>query len=169
LIDDGTPKNERNHMLAPSSSTNGPDGDDMPAILPVALGMAFTVDRMDHVVLNCRDADVTVAWYVRVLGMARTEFGDGRIALAFGNQKLNVRPTGARNWATAAVDAPGTLDLCFIADAEPDDIGAHLRACGVEITEGPVPKTGAMGPMTSQYCRDPDGNLVEVASYRRPD
>jgi catechol 2,3-dioxygenase-like lactoylglutathione lyase family enzyme len=156
-------------MLAPSSSTNGPDGDDMPAILPVALGMAFTVDRMDHVVLNCRDADVTVAWYVRVLGMARTEFGDGRIALAFGTQKLNVRPTGAPNWATAAVDAPGTLDLCFIADAAPDDIGAHLRACGVEITEGPVPKTGAMGLMTSHYCRDPDGNLVEVASYGRPD
>jgi hypothetical protein len=44
-----------------------------------------------------------------------------------------------------------------------------LRNCGVEITEGPVPKTGAQGPMTSHYCRDPDGNLVEVASYRRAD
>lgn len=131
--------------------------------------MAFSVDRIDHVVLNCRDVDATVAWYVSVLGMVRTEFGDGRIALTFGNQKLNVRPTGAPNWVTAAVDAPGALDLCFIADAEPDDIGAHLRACGVEITEGPVGKTGALGPMTSHYCRDPDGNLVEVAAYPRPD
>ncbi len=131
--------------------------------------MAFAVDHIDHVVLNCSDVDVTVAWYVRVLGMTRTEFGDGRIALTFGNQKLNVRPTGAPNWATAAVDAPGTLDLCFIADSWPADIGAHLRACGIEITEGPVSKTGALGPMTSHYCRDPDGNLVEVASYRRPD
>jgi catechol 2,3-dioxygenase-like lactoylglutathione lyase family enzyme len=131
--------------------------------------MDLAVDRLDHVVLNCRDVEVTVSWYVRVLGMDREEFGAGRIALTFGNQKLNVRPTGAANWVTAAVDAPGTLDLCFIADAEPDAIGAHLRECGVEITEGPVRKTGALGPMTSHYCRDPDGNLIEVASYRRAD
>ena len=131
--------------------------------------MTFTIDHIDHVVLNCRDVDATVDWYVRVLGMRREVFGAGRIALAFGNQKLNVRPTGAPNWVTAAADAPGSLDLCFIVDAAPEAIGAHLRVCGVEITEGPVPKTGAQGPMTSHYCRDPDGNLVEVASYQRPD
>ena len=128
--------------------------------------MAFTIDRIDHVVVNCRDVEATVDWYVRVLGMQRVEFGGGRIALAFGTQKLNVRPTGAPNWVTAAADAPGSLDLCFIADVEPAAIGAHLRDCGVTITEGPVPKTGAQGPMTSHYCRDPDGNLVEIASYR---
>ena len=125
--------------------------------------MTFTVDRIDHVVLNCRDTAATTAWYVRVLGMRREEFGDGRTALVFGRQKLNVRPTGAPNWVTAEADVPGSLDLCFIADAE---IGAHLRSCGVEITAGPVAKTGALGPMTSHYCRDPEGNLVEVATYR---
>jgi len=128
--------------------------------------MALTVDHIDHVVLNCRDVEATVDWYIRVLGMQRVVFGGGRIALAFGAQKINVRPTGAPNWVTAEADAPGSLDLCFIADAEPEAIGAHLRACDVEITEGPVPKTGAQGPMTSHYCRDPDGNLIEVASYR---
>jgi catechol 2,3-dioxygenase-like lactoylglutathione lyase family enzyme len=131
--------------------------------------MAFTIDHIDHVVLNCHDVDATVDWYVRVLGMRREVFGGGRIALAFGVQKINVRPTGAPNWVTAAADAPGSLDLCFIADADPDAIGAHLRDCGVEITEGPVTKTGAQGPMTSHYCRDPEGNLVEVASYWRAD
>jgi catechol 2,3-dioxygenase-like lactoylglutathione lyase family enzyme len=105
---------------------------------------------------------------VNVLGMTRVEFGGGRIALSFGEQKINVRPTGAPNWVTAAVDAPGSLDLCFIADAEPEAIGAHLRALGVAITEGPVTKTGALGPMTSHYCRDPDGNLIAIASYRPP-
>ena len=125
--------------------------------------MTFTIDHIDHVVLNCRDVDATVDWYVRVLGMRREVFGAGRIALAFGNQKLNVRPTGAPNWVTAAADAPGSLDLCFIVDDAPEAIGAHLRECGVEITEGPVPKTGAQGPMTSHYCRDPDGNLVELS------
>jgi catechol 2,3-dioxygenase-like lactoylglutathione lyase family enzyme len=127
----------------------------------------FTVDRVDHVVVNCRDVERTADWYVRVLGMTRETFGEGRTALRFGNQKLNLRPTGAQNWVTAAVDEPGTLDLCFIAEEDPDVVGAHLRECGVEITEGPVTKTGALGPMTSHYCRDPDDNLIEVASYRR--
>lgn len=131
--------------------------------------MGFAVDRIDHVVLNCRDVEVTADWYVLVLGMSRETFGGGRIALRFGDQKLNLRPTGAANWVTAAVDQPGTLDLCFIADAPPEAIGAHLRECGGEITEGPVTKTGALGPMTSHYCRDPDDNLIEVASYQPAD
>lgn len=131
--------------------------------------MTFAVDRIDHVVLNCRDVEQTVDWYVRVLGMKREVFGEDRVALVFGRQKINVRPTGAPNWATGAVDAPGSLDLCFVAQMSPEDVGAHLRACGVPITEGPVAKTGAQGPMTSHYCRDPDGNLIEVASYRTPD
>jgi len=131
--------------------------------------MAFTVNRIDHVVLNTPDVDATTGWYVRVLGMEREVFGEGRVALRFGGQKINVRPTGAPNWETGAVDVPGSLDLCFIAEMSPEEVGAHLRSCGVTITEGPVPKTGAMGPMTSQYCRDPDGNLIEVASYSAPD
>ena len=117
-------------------------------------------------VLNCRDVDTTADWYVRVLGMAREVFGDGRIALVFGNQKINVRPTGAPNWETGAVDAPGSLDLCFIADVEPRRRSA--RICARAASRSPQarsPKTGALGPMTSHYCRDPDGNLIEVASY----
>lgn len=123
------------------------------------------VNRIDHVVLNTTDVDAIVDWYVRVLGMQREVFGEGRVALRFGDQKINVRPTGAPNWVTCAVDAPGSLDLCFIADMSAAEIGAHLRSCGVTVTEGPVTKTGALGPMTSHYCRDPDGNLIEVASY----
>jgi catechol 2,3-dioxygenase-like lactoylglutathione lyase family enzyme len=131
--------------------------------------MGFTVARIDHVVLNCRDVTTMADWYVRVLGLRREVFGEGRVALLFGNQKVNLRPTGAANWETGVVDAPGSLDLCFIVDATPGEIGEHLRSCGVEITEGPVTKVGALGPMTSHYCRDPDGNLIEVASYSASD
>jgi catechol 2,3-dioxygenase-like lactoylglutathione lyase family enzyme len=127
--------------------------------------MALCINRIDHVVLNCRDVGVTGEWYARVLGMRREIFGDRRLALTFGEQKINVRPTGAPNWETAAVDQPGSLDLCFIAEASAEAIGAHLRACGVVITAGPVQKIGALGPMTSHYCRDPDGNLIEIACY----
>lgn len=129
--------------------------------------MGITLDRIDHVVLNCRDVQATAAWYGRVLGMTREEFGpDRRIALTFGRQKLNLRPTGAPNWATGEVDAPGSLDLCFVASTPLPEVAEHLRACAIAITAGPVAKTGALGPMTSIYCRDPEGNLIEIASYR---
>jgi catechol 2,3-dioxygenase-like lactoylglutathione lyase family enzyme len=124
------------------------------------------MDRIDHIVINCRDIDATADWYVRALGMVRAQFGpDGRTALLFGRQKLNLRPTGAANWVTADVDVPGSSDLCFITTSAPDDVLAHLAVCGVAPTEGPVTKNGALGAMTSIYCRDPDGNLVEIASY----
>jgi catechol 2,3-dioxygenase-like lactoylglutathione lyase family enzyme len=127
--------------------------------------MAFSIDRIDHVVVNCRDVEATARWYERALGMTRVTFAGGRTALAFGRQKLNLRPTGAENWETGRVDAPGSLDLCFITTTGPEEVARHLAAAGVAITEGPVAKTGALGPMTSIYCRDPDGNLVEIASY----
>ena len=129
--------------------------------------MPFVLDRIDHVVLNCRDLETTASWYQRVLGMEREEFGpDRRIAMKFGSQKINLRPTEASNWPTGAIDAPGSLDLCFITNSALEGVLYHLRACGVVVTEGPVQRTGALGLMTSVYCRDPDGNLVEVASYQ---
>jgi catechol 2,3-dioxygenase-like lactoylglutathione lyase family enzyme len=53
--------------------------------------MRFTVDRLDHMVVTCRDMDITASWYQRVLGMDREEFGNrGRTALRFGGQKINL-------------------------------------------------------------------------------
>jgi catechol 2,3-dioxygenase-like lactoylglutathione lyase family enzyme len=130
--------------------------------------MRFTVDRLDHIVLNVRDVEITCSWYQRVLGMEREEFGpDRRSALKFGGQKINVRPhdTSDVAWVTGANDAPGAGDLCFITAVGPEDVIDHLRGCGVAIIDGPVMRQGALGPMRSVYCRDPDGNLVEIASY----
>ena len=130
--------------------------------------MRFTIDRIDHIVLNVADVEIAAAWYQRVLGMEREEFGpDLRTALKFGGQKINLRPAGAdpRAWVTGACDTPGAADVCFITAVGPDDTIAHLHGLGVEITAGPVPRTGALGAMRSVYCRDPDGNLIEIASY----
>ena len=41
----------------------------------------------------------------------------------------------------------------------------HLESCKVAIVAGPVAREGALGMMESVYCRDPDGNLIEIASY----
>lgn len=129
--------------------------------------MRFAVDRIDHVVLNVRDVEAAASWYERVLGMKRERFGvERRTALRFGNQKINLRPTDADPaWITGASDASGAGDLCFITVLPPDDVLAHLRGCGVAIVDGPVERQGALGLMRSVYCRDPDGNLIEVATY----
>ncbi|HUD62150.1 MAG TPA: VOC family protein [Acetobacteraceae bacterium] len=130
--------------------------------------MRFTVDRIDHIVLNVTDVEITAAWYQRVLGMEREDFGPaGRTALKFGGQKINVRPAGTdkSTWPTGENDAAGAGDLCFVAAVEPDDVIAHLQDCGVMIVAGPVERTGALGQMRSVYCRDPDGNLVEISTY----
>ncbi len=130
--------------------------------------MCFAIDRIDHVVLNVRDVEGAAAWYERVLGMRREIVGpDRRVALLFGGQKINLRPVSANRdtWITGASDAPGAADLCFVTAVAPENVIAHLAACEVPIIDGPVFRTGALGPMRSVYCRDPDGNLIEIATY----
>jgi len=128
--------------------------------------MTVAIDRVDHIVLNCRDLETTVAWYQRVLGMRREEFGpDRHTALKFGSQKFNVRPSGTADWWSVEMDAPGALDLCFVSLTPIDEILKHLAACSVAIAKGPVQQIGALGSMTSVYCHDPDGNLIEIAVY----
>jgi catechol 2,3-dioxygenase-like lactoylglutathione lyase family enzyme len=128
--------------------------------------MKFTVDRIDHVVLTCTDLNVTAAWYQRVLGMEREEYGGrNRTALRFGAQKLNLHEVGNKVAPHARHAEPGSLDLCFVIAVRPEDAVAQLHACGVEVERGPVSRIGALGDITSVYCRDPDGNLIELASY----
>ncbi|MBV9655036.1 MAG: VOC family protein, partial [Acetobacteraceae bacterium] len=107
--------------------------------------MRFTVDRIDHVVLNVSDVEIIASWYQRVLGMEREEFGrDQRTALKFGGQKLNLRPVSAdqRSWITGANDRPGNGDLCFVTAVGCEEVLEHLRACGVTAITGPVERLG---------------------------
>jgi catechol 2,3-dioxygenase-like lactoylglutathione lyase family enzyme len=128
--------------------------------------MRFTVDRLDHLVLTCTDVELIAAWYQRVLGMEREDFGpERRCALKFGGQKINVRPADADNWLSGRTSRAGAADLCFITAVGPEDVVGHLHSCGVVIETGPTKKLGALGEMTSVYCRDPDGNLIEISSY----
>ena len=130
--------------------------------------MRFAVDRLDHLVINCADVEMTASWYQRVLGMEREEFGEGRrTALKFGGQKINLRPHDASTdvWVAASNCAPGSQDLCFIVTFNSLDVIAHLHDCGVTVEIGPVEREGALGPMKSVYCRDPDGNLLEFMIY----
>ena len=119
---------------------------------------------MDHVVLTVADVERTIGFYERVLGMTAVSFGEGRRALAFGDQKLNLHQAGREFEPKAARPTPGAIDLCFTTDVPLADVAAHLRSESVAIELGPVDKTGARGPLRSLYFRDPDGNLIEVAN-----
>jgi catechol 2,3-dioxygenase-like lactoylglutathione lyase family enzyme len=86
-----------------------------------------------------------------------------RLALSFGNQKINVHEWGKEFTPRAHVAAPGTLDLCFIAAVPLEEVMNRLERMGVPILDGPVMKTGATGPIRSVYVRDPDLNLIEIS------
>jgi catechol 2,3-dioxygenase-like lactoylglutathione lyase family enzyme len=121
------------------------------------------VARLDHLVLTVADIEATCAFYQRVLGMRRVTFGDGRAALAFGDQKINLHEAGREFEPKALRPTPGSADLCFLLHGPLSDALEALRRLDVSIEEGPVERTGAVGPMRSIYFRDPDGNLIEVS------
>lgn len=123
------------------------------------------IDRIDHIVINVNDMDEAIAFYTKVMGMELETFGAGRKAMKFGRQKINLHQYGKEFKPNAHLPVPGSADLCFIAATPLDEFMDHLRACGVEIMEGPVPRTGATGAMQSVYFRDPDLNLIEVSNY----
>ena len=124
------------------------------------------IERFDHLVLTVQDIDRTVAFYTDVLGMRPVSFGAGRTALAFGRQKINLHPADAPVAPHAAHPTPGSADLCFITVAPIVEVVAYLGAHGVRVEDGPVPRSGALGGITSVYFRDPDANLIEVSNYQ---
>ena len=125
------------------------------------------VVSLDHLVLTVRSVEATCAFYAGVLGMEVVTFGEGRKALTFGSQKINLHEQGKEFEPKAAQPTPGSADLCLITDAPLSEVIEHLTSLGVPILEGPVDQTGAVGPIRSVYFRDPDANLIEVSVYER--
>lgn len=122
------------------------------------------IDHLDHLVLTVASIEATCDFYVRALGMQVETFGDGRKALRFGGQKINLHQAGREFEPKALRPTPGSADLCFIAATPLAEVAAHLQDLGIAIEEGPVDRTGATGPIRSVYLRDPDRNLIEIAN-----
>ncbi|ASB90904.1 VOC family protein [Bacillus sonorensis] len=123
------------------------------------------IKRLDHFVLTVKNLQETINFYTCVLGMEEETFGSGRKALRFGNQKINLHEAGNEFDPKAKHPLPGSADLCFVSDETIDHIIGHLRKNNVSIEEGPVRRTGALGPIVSVYMRDPDQNLIEISQY----
>lgn len=126
--------------------------------------MTVVVDSLDHLVLTVRDPEATCRFYETVLGMERKTFGDGRLALHFGVQKLNLHPADRVIDPNVRHATPGSADLCFLTATPMDDVVSHLERCGIAIVTGPGERTGATSRLMSVYVYDPDENLIEIAN-----
>ncbi|MEQ8348511.1 MAG: VOC family protein [Sneathiellaceae bacterium] len=127
-------------------------------------GDSIAIDGLDHLVLTVGSVDRTVDFYTRILGM-RVQRQAGRpTALHFGSQKFNIHQAGQEFEPKARHPTPGGGDLCLLTRLASDEVVRRLERQGVRIELGPVERDGACGPMTSVYFRDPDDNLVEVAT-----
>src|SRR5512132_3195572 len=124
--------------------------------------MPITIKSLDHLVLTVASIQRTAAFYSRVLGMEVRTFDQGRVALHFGRQKINLHEVGHALDENVRHATPGSADLCLLTDSSIQDVVEHLRACGVPVITGPVKRTGAVHAITSVYFYDPDENLIEV-------
>lgn len=126
---------------------------------------SMKINSLDHLVLTVKDIDVTVSFYSKVLGVNVVTFGEGRKALVFGSQKINLHQHSKEFEPKAEHPTPGSADLCFITSVPVTEVIRHLEDCNVIVIEGPVQRTGALGPIVSVYFRDMDLNLIEVSNY----
>ncbi|MBI3635812.1 MAG: VOC family protein, partial [Candidatus Rokubacteria bacterium] len=124
----------------------------------------MSLHGLDHLVLTVRDLAATCEFYRRALGMEVVTFGQGRTALRFGDQKINLHEVGRAFGPNAATPTPGSADLCLRTRTPVAEWAKRLGAAGVAVELGPVPRTGARGPLESIYLRDPDGNLLEISN-----
>ena len=123
------------------------------------------IERLDHLVLTIKSIERTRDCYARVLGMEVITFGSGRTALAFGQQKINLHEAGKEFAPKAGKPTPGSADLCFLTITPLNEVATQISAAGIQIIEGPVQRTGALGKIVSIYFRDPDENLIEISNY----
>ncbi|OYU47555.1 MAG: VOC family virulence protein [Rhizobiales bacterium PAR1] len=123
------------------------------------------IDRIDHFVLTVADLEATRRFYCDGLAMELVTFGEGRHALSFGQQKINLHIKGRELEPKAMTPMPGSGDFCLISSQPVEAWVAHLARYGIAIELEPTPRTGAIGPIRSIYLRDPDGNLVEISNY----
>jgi catechol 2,3-dioxygenase-like lactoylglutathione lyase family enzyme len=125
----------------------------------------MTPPKLDHCVIAVSNWERSNRFYRDVLGAELVPRGD-TWAYRFGPTQLNVHGPGEPGEPNARLPvAPGGADLCFEWPGPIADAIAHLDRCAIPIELGPVARSGAKGPGTSVYFRDPDGSLLEFISY----
>jgi glyoxylase I family protein len=125
------------------------------------VAVPFVVEELDHVVLRCSDQPRMLEFYVGVLGLAEERRLDaiGLIQLRAGRSLVDLVPDAG----SEPRDRPNVDHICLvIAAPDMDAVVAYLSAAGVETIGDPMVRYGARGYGLSVYCRDPEGNVVEL-------
>ena len=123
------------------------------------------ISHLDHLVLTVADIEISCQFYQSALNFEVITFAENRKALLFGSQKINLHEAGKEFEPKALRPTVGSADLCFVAETPLDEVIAHLQNRNINIIEGPIQRTGAMGKILSVYLRDPDQNLIEISNY----
>ena len=131
----------------------------------MGINSILKIKSIDHIVLTVKDINKSLYFYETILGLKKEIFNQNRIALTFGNQKLNLHEYKHEINPHALLPTPGSIDLCFITDTNINESIQYIQSKGITIIEGPIQRTGASGAITSFYINDPDGNLIEIAQY----
>ena len=128
--------------------------------------------KLDHLVLPVSYVDRISEFYTTHLGMEKRAFGNGRVALHFGDQKINfhvpARWQNERFTLRAAEAIPPCGDFCWVWEGTQEALRAVVQAAGAEIEAEGERRGGRDGGSAigqSVYIRDPDGNLLEFISY----
>jgi catechol 2,3-dioxygenase-like lactoylglutathione lyase family enzyme len=126
--------------------------------------MAFTLEQLDHIVLTVANIHATTDFYTEVLGMNIVTF-EGRTALRFGDQKINLHQRGHEFQPRAAQPTPGSADLCFITLTPMDEVVSYLTELKVHVEVGPVERTEAVASCCPSTSANPGKNLIEISNY----
>lgn len=121
------------------------------------------IERIDHLNLTVADLAHSVEFYRRVLGMEIESLGERRVALHFGQQKIQLDAAGGPTAMAGEKRMPA--HICLITQEPVDAVLAHLERQGVPVRMGPGPRAGAIGTIQSVYIDDPDQNSIEISSY----
>ncbi|MEE1296998.1 MAG: VOC family protein [Bifidobacterium sp.] len=126
----------------------------------------MSVPRVDHIVIPVSDLEASITFYRDAVGLNLLDTNkEATLATLRAGEQLVKLETPNRQGLVAAQVVPGSADLCFQSDTEPEATLARMRSLGVRVVAGPVEKQGPQGVMVSVYVRDPDGSLVEIAHY----
>jgi len=142
------------------------------------------VASIDHIVINVTDMERALAFYKRIgftlINEDGWRKGQGQVAIKIGdNQKINIHKASELDavkreatdatdrFALAEVPVVGNADFCLVWNGTIEEAQQHLRSSDVTAISAPRRVSGARGPATSVYFRDPDGNLWEFIVYQR--
>lgn len=120
------------------------------------------ITGLDHLVVNVADVRRSLDFYVGTLGLEPMQVDEWEAGKAF--------------FPSVRIDAGTIIDLlqtertgqnldhlCLVVD---EDVEALAASGDLDVVEGPVVRSGALGDGLSIYIRDPDGNLLELKNYR---